>query len=182
MSLSDELDRLWGEVGRLGRPITGYRNPGLEASQVRDRLGLDTPPEVLEWFAFSNGIEYADSQTQNDVALVPGYEPLSLDEAIAVRDENLDYEDVLGNWWIPLLASGGGDMYAAVGVSGESNSRVSSIMVGGESRRAFGSVEGMASFFVRMYRDGTFFVRSDGVLWADYDRWIALEKEQVDGP
>jgi hypothetical protein len=173
LSLQDDLDRLWGEVRLLGRPVVDARNPGIDAAEVRRVLGSDVPNDVIEWFRYGDGVAYVDGQTQDDAALVPGYYPLSLAEAVEIRS---NYGGDLGSWWLPLLSTGGGDFYAAAADS-MGNLTVRSVMNGGVERRAYMGIEEMVAAFVRMYREGVFFVRSDGILWADDDRWIEIESE-----
>ncbi|MFJ2591580.1 SMI1/KNR4 family protein [Streptomyces erythrochromogenes] len=178
--LEERIRDLWIAVERLGRPIVNHRNPGAPVELLERAFGSPVPSDVATWFAWANGVAYAADQTQDDVALVPGYEPVSVEEAAALKAE-LEVPEVefLGSYWIPLLATGAGDFYAATYVPGQETSRVVSVMIGETSRIAFLSVDQMVSVFVALYRDGVFFVDGEGILQADDVRWLEREEEAV---
>ncbi|MFB7952757.1 hypothetical protein [Streptomyces sp. NPDC056045] len=171
------IERLWVEVERLNRPIVGFRAPGISASEVELLFGALIPEDVVTWFNWSNGVEYHPGQIQDDAALVPGYEPLSLIEAKAVRDSYGIADTVLGRLYIPLLATGGGDFYAAVYEASLRPPRIAHVMIGGESKIAYDDLEGMVDSFCDFYRTGVFFVSDEGALEADDSRWVEVESE-----
>jgi hypothetical protein len=84
--------------------------------EVEAVFGRAVPGDVATWFGWSNGVAYAPGQVQDDAALVPGYEPLSVREAAAVRDGYGSDDPVLGDFYVPLLATGGGDRFYRNGV------------------------------------------------------------------
>ena len=170
------IERLWLEVERLDRPVAGFRGPGVSVGELEAVFeGAAVPGDIATWFGWSNGVEYHPDQTQDDAALVPGYEPLSLREARALRDACKIDEPVLGRCWIPLLATGGGDFYAAVCDESLRSPRVAHVMVGGESHIVYERVEDMVNAFCGFYRAGVFFVSDEGTLEADDFRWVEAE-------
>ncbi|MFF9865072.1 SUKH-3 domain-containing protein [Streptomyces sp. NPDC013953] len=159
---------LWQEAERLNRPVTALRVPGLAPDQVREAFGGPVPDDVAVWFGHADGVAWRPGQTQDDAALVPGYEPLAVRDAAALRAP-------YGEQSYPLLGTGGGDFYAAVPMPGAGSSPVVSVMAGEEPRPAYDSVADMAEAFRDLYRAGVFFVAEDGTLDADDDLWIAIE-------
>ncbi|MFE3901707.1 hypothetical protein ACFXPY_15500 [Streptomyces sp. NPDC059153] len=176
--LEERIRDLWMAAESLGRPVVAYRNSGAPIGLLERAFTSPVPPDVAAWFAWSNGVAYHPGQTQDDAALIPGYEPLSVDEAVAIRADSPGCA-VLGSHWIPLLASGGGDFYAAVYAPGDTSSRVASVMIGENSRMAFKSIDQMVSTFVACYREGIFFVDNSDILQADDVRWIELEEDAI---
>ncbi|MFI6662806.1 hypothetical protein ACIBL8_45780 [Streptomyces sp. NPDC050523] len=167
---------LWCEVERLGLPVAAHRNPGVSVDYLERAFGQRVPSEIATWFGCFNGVTYYPGQTQNDAALVPGYEPLSVDESAAVRGD-YPQEALLPSCSFPLLGTGGGDFYVASYDFDTGHSHVVSVMAGEEPRIAYNSVEQMVKTLIRCYREGIFFVDDTGVLQADDDRWIQLEVE-----
>ncbi|WP_406096443.1 hypothetical protein [Streptomyces sp. NBC_01013] len=171
------LEQLWLEVENLNRQITGSHAPGVTAGEAEAILGSVVPEDVATWFGWSNGVEYLPGQIQDDAYLVPGYEPLSLREARAVR-ESYEIEDaVLGEFWTPLLATGGGDFYAAVYGASCEEPEVAHMMVGNEALVVYKSIEKMVNAFCGFYRSGIFFVGDRGNLEADDEFWVAAESD-----
>src|SRR5215475_6428909 len=107
--LTDSLAAFWRSLEELNRPVAGLRVPGPDATGVAAAIGGPVPDEIAVWFGWSDGARYEDGQVQDDAALVPGYEPLSLVEAVAVRDRYGERDPLLDGTWVPLIASGGGD-------------------------------------------------------------------------
>ncbi|AVZ73458.1 hypothetical protein SLUN_16005 [Streptomyces lunaelactis] len=173
--LAESIENLWLEVERLSRPVASLRVPGVGAEQVENAFGAPIPSDVVEWFGWCNGVSYRPGQVQDDAALIPGYEPLSVRDAAGVKASYGDGDPVLGDRWIPLLGTGGGDFYAAVYEPSSPSSRVASVMIGGESRMAYESVEQMVNAFRNFFRTGVFFIADDGTLDADDDLWISSE-------
>ncbi|MBX9399184.1 hypothetical protein K4749_37840 [Streptomyces sp. TRM72054] len=174
------IERLWQEVEILNRPVVRFRGPGVSASEVEAAFENPVPEDIVTWFGWSNGVEYHPGQVQDDAALVPGYEPLSLPEARAVRDSYQIDDPVLGEFFVPLLATGGGDFYAAVYDASLQAPSVAHVMIGGETKLVYESVEGMVNAFCDFYRTGVFFVSDQGILEADDYRWV--EAESGSGP
>lgn len=175
--LNQSIEQLWQEVERLNRPVVGFRAPGVSASDVEAVFGGPVPEDIIAWFGWSNGVGYHPGQIQDDAALVPGYEPLSLREARGVRDSYQIDDPVLGEFFIPLLATGGGDFYAAVYTASLRSPRVAHVMIGGETGIVYESIENMANAFCDFYRTGVFFVSDQGTLEADDYRWVEAESD-----
>ncbi|MGW3405713.1 hypothetical protein [Streptomyces zhihengii] len=172
--LSDRIAELWGEAQRLRLPVVDGRAQGVSIASLESSFGRKVPTEVAEWFAACNGIVHRPGQTQNDAALIPGYEPLSVEDSIAIRD-SCPREAFLLSEFFPLLGSGGGDFYAASYDRATGRSHVASVVVGEECRIASRSISQMVAIFIQCYRDGIFFLDGDGILQADDEIWIQRE-------
>ncbi|WP_031068934.1 hypothetical protein [Streptomyces sp. NRRL S-118] len=173
--LSESIESLWQEAERLNRPVASLRVPGVGPDEVANAFGGPVPGDVAEWFGWSNGVQWQPNQKQDDAALIPGYEPLSVQDAAAVKASYGSEDPLLGERWFPLLGTGGGDFYAAVEEDSSTSPHVVSVMIGEDSRPAYGSIEEMVTAFRDFYRSGVFFVAADGTLDADDDLWIATE-------
>jgi hypothetical protein len=92
-----------------------------------------------------------------------------------LKSDYADEEASLGDTWIPLLASGGGDFYAAVFEDDAKRARIVRVIVEEGEDFVFDSVESMVDGFLELYRAGVIFVNEDGVLDADDERWVDFE-------
>ncbi|MFD3381247.1 MULTISPECIES: SMI1/KNR4 family protein [unclassified Streptomyces] len=171
----DAIQSLWLKVEELGRPVAWLRSPGLERRQLVASLGESLPQDVYAWFEACNGVPFDAGQVQDDANLIPGYEPLSLRQALEIRQNRLEQDEILGEHWVPLLASGGGDFYAAV-YDHPNGSYVADVIAEADSMPAYLSVEHMALAFRASYERGAFFVDDDGML----DMAVDL-CDQIDG-
>jgi hypothetical protein len=160
--LSAELERLTAHLDALNRPVVALMLSGADEERVSSILGEAVPQSVAEWFRWCNGIGHQDGQFQDDVNTIPGYNPLSIEEAVQLRG---DYEgdSVLGSHWVPLLGNPGGDLYAAVWTPG-SEAVVAGVLVGEPTEIEFQSVEHMVVVFNRCFESGAFFVNEEGRL------------------
>lgn len=174
--LEERFEELWAQAGRLGRPVVSHRKPGVSLDVLEQSFGTSVPPEVASWFGWCNGVAYHPNQTQDDAALVPGYEPLSVEEAVAIKEEYPE-DSTLGARWFPILSTGGGDFYAVVEDRTKNRVNVVSVVVGEATRLAFNSVEQMLETFIECFRSGVFYVDVDGFLQADDERWLELEEQ-----
>ncbi|WP_159394109.1 hypothetical protein [Streptomyces sp. NRRL S-495] len=176
--LENLLTALWREVELLDLPVATDRAPGVAARILENYFSKSVPPEVAGWFGACNGIIHRPGQTQNDAALIPGYEPLSIEDSASIMAEH-PHESILLSDFYPLLASGGGDFYAASCDQDAGLSYVVSVVVGEESRIAYRSITQMVEGFVQCYRDGVFFLDSERVLQADDEAWIQRERAAI---
>ncbi|MEU6352382.1 hypothetical protein ABZ896_24175 [Streptomyces sp. NPDC047072] len=175
----DELIReLWGEAERLRLPVVAHRKAGASTALLERYFGQSVPSDVAAWFRWCDGVAYLPGQTQNDAALVPGYEPLSVTESSAMRRDQLPHPLLLSTFF-PMLGTGGGDFYAAAYELETGRSHIVSVVVGEDFRVAYRSVEQMIETLIACYREGVFFVDEDGVFQADDERWIQKEMEAV---
>jgi hypothetical protein len=133
------------------------------------------PDVVAEWFSWCDGISDAVGLLPDDAAALPSYWPLSIDEALSIREDYIDDPPALGDHWQALLGNGGGDFYAAVHDADLSNVRVFRVVIGGDVEYVYDSVEHMVDGITEMYRTGVFFVNDEGRLDADYQRWADFE-------
>ena len=171
--LVDRLDDLEERLRDLGRPVVDLLLPGAAASDL-DGAGIQ-PSDVRDWFGWRNGVAERPGQTQGDVSLIPGYWPVSLAEALRMK---LSYEGdpVLGESWIPILASGGGDIYAAVWKGGSVPS-VAGVLLGESTEIEFPTIETMLDLFIACYDQGAYFVGANGYLEADPTRYEEIYDE-----
>ena len=93
MTFSSEIEQLLANLRERGRLVVDLLIPGIDSARVIDRLGLGVPDSVIEWFAWCNGVHTERGQIQDEISVIPGYYPLSLDEALSYVD---DYAEFFG--------------------------------------------------------------------------------------
>jgi hypothetical protein len=176
--LIDRLEELVTIVRELDRPVARLLLPGVPRQEVEPAVGVPVPDDVATWFGWCNGVRSEPGQIQDDVNLVPGYNPVSLAEAVAARPAYAG-DAVLQPQWIPLLGGPGGDLYAAVWDDENTVPRIAGVLVGEPTEVEFESAEQMVEFFVRCYRDGAFAVEDSGMLTMDTDRYDEIYADTV---
>ncbi|WP_329377104.1 hypothetical protein [Streptomyces sp. NBC_01716] len=176
--LEEWLVTLWREAERLELSVVADRIPGVSVRSLESSFGGVVPSEVAGWFGACNGVMHRSGQTQNDAALIPGYEPLSVEDSLSIKVDHPGEAILLSDFY-PLLGSGGGDFYAASYDQGTGLSYVVSVVVGEESRIAYRSIGQMVEIFVQCYRDEIFFLDGEGVLQANDEAWIQREMAAV---
>lgn len=169
------LERLVAQLAELGRPIVSALSPGVSGAQVESALGEPVPEDVAAWFGWCNGVEYLDGQTQDDANLIPGYAPLSLSEALSLR-EVYPGDPVLGAQWMPLIGGPSGDFYAAVWKHGD-RPKVAGVLSEAPTEIEFSTVEQMVSVFSECYARGAFGVDSRGMLTMDPELYEVIYSE-----
>jgi hypothetical protein len=157
------LEHLQNAVSSLGRPVMSVLVPGIEGAEVRAALGDSTPASVVEWFEWCNGVADAPGQLNDDVAIIPGYAPVSIADAVAMRSA-YEGDPELAPYFVPLLAGPSGDLYAAVWAS-EDGAQVASVLLGEPTEIRFNSIEQMVAVFVACIERGAFTV-NDAELWS----------------
>jgi hypothetical protein len=160
MSLADELDRLLGHVRELNLPVTRFLLPGTQRGNIIAALGVVPPVSVVEWFGWCNGVRGEQGQIQDDVNLIPGYNPVSVEEAVRLKRYYAD-EPALGANWIPLLENPGGDIYAAVW-DGSEDAMVAAVLEDTPTDIEFKSILEMVKYFNECYTRKAFYVEDDG--------------------
>lgn len=160
--LVDELRELRAHLAALDRKVVGLLRSGVAESSVSGALGSSPPLSVVQWFGWCNGVESEAGQIQDDVNVIPGYNPLSIDEATGMMG-SYSGDPVLGESWVPLLGSAGGDIYAAVWTSGR-DAQIAGVLIGESTEIEFPGIEQMVAFFNACYRVGAFFVDQGGRL------------------
>ena len=150
-------------MSALNRPGVSVMVAGIDDVAVRAILGDSVPASVLEWFSWCNGVLGVPGQRNDDVAIIPGYAPVSLVDAAVMRS-TYEGDPVLFPNWIPLLVSPGGDIYAAVWSNNES-AKVAGVLVGEPTEIEFDNVEQMIAVFTACVERGAFFV-NDRRLWS----------------
>ncbi|MFD7015314.1 hypothetical protein [Streptomyces sp. NPDC059928] len=116
-------------------------------------------------------------QVQDDVNVIPGYSPLSVEEAARMRSAYAG-DPVLGGNWVPLLGNGGGDIYAAVWAPGK-EAVIAGILLGEPTEIEFSTVEQMVNLFNRCFEVGAYFVDSQGMLSMSPDRYDEVYEQVV---
>ena len=167
--LAEELERLVGHLGVMNRTVASLFLPGIDADRVSAVLGEGVPASVAQWFGWCNGVTGHQGQLQDDVNLIPGYNPLSIEEAVRVKG---DYsgDSVLGKSWVPLLGGAGGDLYAAVWSPG-TEAVVAGVLIGEPTEVEFTSIEQMVAVFNGCFQGAAYFVNEQGYLVMDPDRY-----------
>ncbi|MEV4570444.1 SMI1/KNR4 family protein [Nonomuraea sp. NPDC049419] len=165
------------QLAALKRPIVAALSPGLSSEQVESELGCSVPEDVAIWFGWCNGVAYFAGQTQDDANLIPGYAPLSLSEAVVLRESYPD-DPVLGPDWIPLLGNASGDFYAALW-RGSEQPQVAGVLSGEPTEIEFQNIELMISVFSECYFRGAFGVDERGMLTMDPELYEVVHSEVV---
>jgi hypothetical protein len=155
----------------FGRAIAGRRPevaarllPGLPGDEVRRRLG-DVPDQVVAWFEWCNGVD--GGETLDDVAVIPAYYPLSLDEALGLI-EIYEGDEELEPSFVPLLQGPGSNIYAAVW-SDASKASVAFVVVEDDTEIRFASIRQMVAVFTACYERGVYQIDEDGYLTRNDD-------------
>ncbi|MGD8201294.1 SMI1/KNR4 family protein [Ornithinimicrobium sp. W1679] len=173
------LARIEDALTRLGRDtLLRALRPGLSWDEVDGRLrgaGLPRHPQVRQLYAWHDGVG-GEGGTIGDLALFPGFYPLSLDDAI------LSYEAFRPDprWrvgWLPLFADGGGDFYVVdlgAGADGVVRRfRIEESQHPAEFRDLADMVDTLAAALER----GIVFVDGDGHLEMDDHTFAALARQ-----
>ncbi|MBO0830735.1 MAG: hypothetical protein J2P28_00110 [Actinobacteria bacterium] len=176
--LTTELERLVEHLRALARPVVPLLLPGVTADEVAAMIAGPVPDSVLVWFGWCNGVAGAPRQLQDDVNVIPGYNPLSVSEAVSIKSD-YSSDPVLGRHWMPLLGSAGGDIYAAVWTPGQ-DARIAGVLIGEPTEIEFASIEQMVSVFNECYQVGAFHVDGQGRLAMDSARYDQVY-EQITG-
>lgn len=112
------IRRVKSGLARLSRPAAKRFLPGVEPGAVSDLLGrlrIPMPEGLAEWYSEWNGMDWRDGDSADDLAVIPGFYLLSLEDAGASRK---DFKERLKPGWLPLLENAGGDVYAVEGATG----------------------------------------------------------------
>lgn len=87
-------------------------------------------------------------------------------------------DPVLGNNWVPILASGSCDLYAAVWRP-DAEAVVAGVPLGEPTEIEFSSVEQMVHLFNRCFEDGAYSVDSQGMFSMSPDRYDEVYERVV---
>ena len=175
--LGTELATFHAHLQALNRPVASLLLPGIGSDRVGEVYGSSVPDSVEQWFAWANGVAGRAGQIQDEVNVIPGYNPLSIDEAVRLaRDYSGD--STLGENWMPLLGSAGGDFYAAVWALGE-EAVVAGVLIGEPTEVEFSSIEQMVGVFNKCFDGGAYFVDEQGRLAMSPERYDEIYDEAV---
>lgn len=175
--LDAELERLTAHLDSLDRPVVAWMLPGVDMDHVSSVLGEPVPDSVARWFRWCNGIASVEGQLQDDVNAIPGYNPLSIEEGARMM-ASYSGDPALGDHWVPLLGSAGGDLYAAVWAPGE-DAVVVGVLIGEPTEVEFSTIEQMVMFFNRCFEGGAFFVDDQGQLAMSPDQYDEIYARTV---
>jgi hypothetical protein len=168
VSLAEQLGRWRDWLTRLGAPVAPLLGPGADQDEIEAALGTAVPPSVREWFRWCNGIGYAPGQTIGDSYAIPGYWPIALRDAIAVKPTyQVASEPLLAHHWIPLLEDGSTDLYAAVWRDTHEPAVVSIIVEAGPAEVEFDTIEQMVSVFNACFARSAYFMNDQHRLAVD---------------
>ncbi|GAA1765834.1 hypothetical protein [Luedemannella helvata] len=173
------LEVFQNALASLGRPVVAVLAPGVPEADVYAALGDETPDAVVEWFTWCNGVLDRPGQRNDDVALIPGYAPVSIVDAVALRAKYVG-DGVLAPTWIPLLAGPSGDLFAAVW-SHKANASVAGVLIGEPTEIEFDNIRQMVDFFIACIERGAFFVNEQQMWSVDPDLYDAVYAEIASG-
>lgn len=111
--LVDDCEAILDMLRRLNRPVAQKLRDGIEPhalSRSMARFGLEAPLELSELYGWRDGTAIGDTDTIGEIAFIPGYHFLSIEQGL------LHYASLLDSpyWnaaWLPILANGGGDFF-----------------------------------------------------------------------
>jgi hypothetical protein len=161
-----ELEELVGHLAALGRGVVNLLRRDADVPQISAVAGGQPPNSVVEWFEWCNGVLASPGQTQDDINIIPGYNPVSLGEVDDLRTV-YSSDPLLGERWIPLLRSAGGDIYAASWSSSGDEPVVVGVLVGEETIIEFSTIAQMVRVFNSCYEQQAYFVDEHGRLMLD---------------
>lgn len=173
----DLLEGIFQRLQELRRPVVSLLRPGATVADL-DEAGIQQQ-DLRDWFGWRNGVIEAAGQTQGDVSVVPGYWPVSLAEALSLKP-SYQGDPTLGDSWVPLLTSGGGDIYAAVW-TGDSRPVVAGVLIGEPTEIEFPTLEAMLEVFLACFERGAYFVGEGGYLEADSSSYEEIYDEVIGG-
>jgi cell wall assembly regulator SMI1 len=111
-AIADTCNRIVEWHATRDHPVSQFLQPGAthdELSALATTMGMPLPAELQDFYAWHNGTAESGA-TLGELAFLPGYYVLSIQEALAQRASYLP----LG-WphsWLPVFADGGGDFKA----------------------------------------------------------------------
>jgi len=174
--LRRSLERLEHGLESLGRDkLLDALNPGVKPAVTRhmlSTLGLAQSPELDALYQWRNGTGPA-SHALGDLYIYPGYYFLS--QADASADHAALVED--SRWhpgWLPVLADGGGDVYAVDLTAGGTGAVRHFRNDDTEHPVEFASLTDLVRTLAEGFERHVFFVDDDGYLEMDDDQFGAL--------
>ena len=153
--------------------VRGFR-PGLAETEITGalaRVGLDPSQQVIGWYAWCNGS--AGVGTFDRSALIDGYWPMSLDEALEARRIRVAIHGIQSST-IPIAENGGGD-YLSLDCSIE-DGPVLREAKDGDPIEIYDSIEQMVATLSEGLDNGSITVQADGALDFDFDAYGDLAR------
>ncbi|GAA1767604.1 hypothetical protein [Luedemannella helvata] len=179
--LTVELERLVANLRRLDRSVVDLLRPGVPRELVLLTAGLTEVPEsVAMWFGWCNGVEARPGQLQDEVNIIPAYNPLSVEEAVYAK-ASYEGDAALGELFLPLLTTASGDIYAAVWDRNVNEARVAGVLVGEPTEVEFSSIEQMVMVFNACFDNGSFFVGAENRLIMDPEGYEQTYADVIGG-
>jgi cell wall assembly regulator SMI1 len=170
-SLLSNLDDIFRALVELGRPVVSLLQPGrsrMEIAEAFSKAGLNLPEELVHLYGWRDGTSIPEATILDDIHFFPGFYLLSLDHALA------QYLALRGDirWnssWFPLFGNGGGDFYAInLPVDGDDRGVIVGFMLSESTQPIeYESLQSMVATLAESYREGAFFVTSEG--WLEMD-------------
>lgn len=108
--LLQRLEELTEAIAATGATVSGNLAPGIEEAGLREKLrplGMEPPMELITWYGWHNGL--IDQQVASGRSWLPLFEPLSIDAALADRQQQLSGADPepFPPTWLPILRAMG---------------------------------------------------------------------------
>jgi hypothetical protein len=179
-ALADSLTAIEARLGGLDRRVVSFLQPGLSKEDTSARLGmrgLSIETDLLNLYEWRNGTDAPKSTILGDLAFIPGFYLLSLEDALA----NFDAFGADPRWqqaWFPLLADGGGDFLTIDLTAGSDFGAVRHFRIEQEEHPLeYRSLRAMFATFASAYERGIFRVDADGFLEVDDGEYAILAAE-----
>lgn len=177
--LQEVLPGLEESIRQLGHNalLATFRN-GVPPEKVRELLrnsDLAAHADLIDLYSWHDGSSDVNVRRLGDMYFFPGVYFLSLSEALS------NYRTFLANqrWrpgWLPLFADGGGDfIFIDLSATGDSELR-RFYLEEVDSPTQYRDLCGMLMTIDAAYRDGVFFLDSEGYLEMDDEAYAQLAK------
>lgn len=174
------LDEILAFLSRWQFPVVGFLQHGLNKDLILElfsNINLQPTNELLQLYAWKNGVNVVEGINLDDIQFVPGYHILSLEGAIA------QYIAVKGDprWdrsWFPVMANGGGDFYVIdlAQSDGESAPVIGFLLGEEEQDTEYQSIAAMLHTFFECYKKGIVYRSEEGYLEMDDDKHALVAK------
>jgi hypothetical protein len=164
--LGDRLREWSGWLGRLRAPVAPHLKPGPDPTAIRALLGKETPDSVVEWFAWCAGVAPVPGQVIGHCFVLPGYYPVELGQTLSLAEPYQDPGDpYLSGAFLPLLDSGGSDLYAAAWSAERPEPVVVSVMPeAGPAVLAYATIGDFVATIIGRFVTGEYYVDANGRL------------------
>ena len=173
------LDKIETSLQQLHHSCVDHLNPGLSSQKIQElfeEIPLQPNQDLHALYAWRNGSEDSEGITLGELAFLPGFYFMSLEESIQTYLELRETDDWKKSWF-PIFASGGGDFYA-MNLAPEAQGQIHGVYVYEEEPQVeYRSLKSMLTTFKVCYEQGVIFRNEQGYLEMDYRKHAEIAHE-----